>query len=246
MDRMLYIAMSGAKQTMLAQAVVSNNLANANSTAFRADLAAFRAMPVYGEGAPTRVYAMAERAATDVAPGVIQSTGRELDMAIEGEGWFAVQARDGNEAYTRAGDLRIAAGGMLVTGAGHPVLGNGGPIVIPAAEKIEIGVDGTISIQPVGQAASALAVVDRIKLVRPDAAELVKGDDGLMRAQDGTPFDADANVSLTSGALETSNVNTVEALVQQITLARQFELQVKLMRTAAENDAATTQMMKLS
>jgi flagellar basal-body rod protein FlgF len=246
MDRMLYIAMSGAKQTMLAQAVVSNNLANANSTAFRADLTAFRAMPVYGEGAPTRVYAMAERPATDVAPGVIQTTGRELDMAIEGEGWFAVQARDGNEAYTRAGDLRIAAGGMLVTGAGHPVLGNGGPIVIPAAEKIEIGVDGTISIQPVGQAASALAVVDRIKLVRPDAGELVKGDDGLMRSRKGTPFDADASVSLTSGALESSNVNTVEALVQQITLARQFELQVKLMRTAAENDASTTQMMKLS
>ena len=151
MDRMLYVAMSGAKQTMLAQGAISNNIANVNTTGFHQDFSAFRAMPVYGAGLPTRVYAMAERPATDFTPGMIQSTGRDLDLAINGEGWFAVQARDGSEAYTRAGDLHLAAGGVLTNGAGLPLLGNGGPIVIPAAEKIEIGVDGGVSIRPVGQ-----------------------------------------------------------------------------------------------
>jgi len=246
MDRMLYIAMSGAKQTMLAQGAISNNIANVNTTAFHQDFSAFRAMPVYGAGLPTRVYAMAERPATDLTPGVIQSTGRELDLAIQGDGWFAVQARDGSEAYTRAGDLHLGAGGVLTNGAGLPVLGNGGPIVIPPAEKIEIGVNGGISIRPVGQSATNLAVVDRIRLVNPDARELVKGADGLMRMKSGAPLEPDAGVTVASGTLESSNVNPIEALVQQITLGRQFDLQIKLMKTAEETDASTTQMMKLS
>lgn len=246
MDRMLYLSMNGAKQTMLAQAAANNNLANANTTAFRADFSAFRAMPVYGPGEPTRVYAMTERPATDLTPGVLQTTGRDLDMAIQGSGWFAVQSADGGEAYTRAGDLRIAAGGLVTNGAGRPVLGNGGPIVLPPADKIEIGVDGTISIIAAGQPAASLTVIDRMKLVNPDASQLVKGDDGLMRLRDGGAPEADATVHLVAGALESSNVNVVDALVQQITLARQYELQVKMMRAAGENDAATTQMMKMS
>ena len=246
MDRMLYIAMSGAKQTMLAQAAISNNIANVNTTAFHQDFTAFRAMPVYGAGLPTRVYAMAERPATDLTPGMIQSTGRDLDLAIQGDGWFAVQARDGTEAYTRAGDLHLGAGGVLTNGAGLPLLGNGGPIVIPPAEKIEIGVNGGISIRPVGQAATNLAVVDRIRLVNPNARDLVKGSDGLMRMKSGAPVEPDAGVRVTSGAIEASNVNPIEALVQQITLGRQFDLQIKLMKSAEENDASTTQMMRLS
>ncbi len=245
MDRMLYVAMSGAKQTMLAQGAVSNNIANVNTTAFHQDFSAFRAMPVYGAGLPTRVYAMAERPATDLTHGMLQSTGRDLDLAINGDGWFAVQARDGSEAYTRAGDLHLGAGGVLTNGAGLPLLGNGGPIVIPAAEKIEIGVNGGISIRPVGQAATNLAVVDRIRLVNPDARELVKGADGLMRMKSGAPVEPDASVTVSAGALESSNVNPIEALVQQITLARQFDLQIKMMKTAEENDAATTQLMRL-
>ena len=245
MDRMLYVAMSGAKQTMLAQGAVSNNIANVNTTAFHQDFSAFRAMPVYGSGLPTRVYAMAERPATDLTHGMLQSTGRDLDLAINGDGWFAVQARDGSEAYTRAGDLHLGAGGVLTNGAGLPLLGNGGPIVIPAAEKIEIGVNGGISIRPVGQAATNLAVVDRIRLVNPDARELVKGADGLMRMKSGAPVEPDASVTVSAGALESSNVNPIEALVQQITLARQFDLQIKMMKTAEENDAATTQLMRL-
>lgn len=246
MDRMLYVAMSGAKQTMLAQGAISNNIANVNTTAFHQDFTAFRAMPVYGAGLPARVYAMAERPGTDLTQGVIQSTGRDLDLAIQGDGWFAVQAHDGSEAYTRAGDLHLGAGGVLMNGAGLPLLGNGGPIVIPPAEKIEIGVDGGISIRPVGQAATNMAVVDRIRLVNPDARQLVKGTDGLMRMKSGAPVEPDAGVKVSSGAIEASNVNPIEALVQQITLGRQFDLQIKLMKTAEENDASTTQMMRLS
>jgi flagellar basal-body rod protein FlgF len=246
MDRVLYLSMSGAKQTMLAQAASNNNLANANTTAFRADFSDFRAMPVYGPGHPTRVYAMTERPASDMRPGVVQTTGRDLDMAIQGAGWFAVQAADGREAYTRAGDLRIAAGGLLTNGAGQVMLGNGGPIVLPPADKVEIGVDGTISIVGVGQPATSLTVIDRIKLVNPDTRAMVKGADGLMRMKDDSLAEPSGDVRLATGALESSNVNVVEALVQQIALARQYELQVKMMRAAGEIDAASTQMMKMA
>jgi flagellar basal-body rod protein FlgF len=246
MDRMLYIAMNGAKQTLLAQTTNDHNLANANTSGFRADLEAFRAMPVFGPGYPTRVYAMASQPGVDFAPGTISATGRDLDVAINGRGWIAVQAPDGSEAYTRAGDLRIDPAGRLVTGAGHPVLGNAGPIAIPPAEKIEIAADGTISIRAAGQAASALATIDRIKLVDPPAASLVKGADGLLRRRDGAAAEADAQVQLTAGSLEGSNANPVEAMVNLITLARQFELQVRMMRTAAENDAAAAQLLRLA
>ena len=247
MDRMLYLAMSSAKQTVVAQAVNSNNLANASTTGFKADLEQFRSMPVFGQGMPSRVYAMTERPATDFTPGSFNTTGRDLDMAIQGEGWIAVQSKDGSEAYTRAGDLRLDATGMLTTGAGHPVIGNnGGPIVIPPAESIEIGADGTISIRPVGQAPNVLAEVDRIKLVNPEATELTKGTDGLIRSKQGGITPPDASVQLVSGALEGSNVNTVEAMVKMIELQRQYEMQVKMMKTAKENDAAASSIMKLA
>lgn len=244
MDRMLYVAMSGAKQIELAQTANTHNLANASTSGFRADLAAFRAMPVFGPGYPARVYAMTERAGVDLAPGTVTATGRELDVAVDGEGYLAVRAPDGSEAYTRRGDLRIGANGMLETGDGLPVLGNGGPIAVPPSEKLEIAADGTVSIRPLGQTASALAVVDRIKLVKPDSTQLVKGEDGLLRARDGT-LPADATVRVTAGALESSNVNPVEALVNMITLARQFELQVKLMREAGDNESASARVMQI-
>ncbi|HEC20825.1 MAG TPA: flagellar basal-body rod protein FlgF [Gammaproteobacteria bacterium] len=246
MDRMLYVAMSGAKQTALAQAVNSNNLANANTTGFREDLAAFRSMPVFGAGAPTRVYAMTENPGVNLESGAIQATGRDLDMAIQGKGWIAVQAPDGQEAYTRAGNLRIESGGLLVTGSGYPVMGNGGPIAIPQAESIEIGVDGTITIRSIGEFANSLTVLDRIKLVKPDGAELIKGKDGLMRLKDGFEADADASVRLASGALETSNVNTVDAMVNMIALARQYEAQVKMMKAAGEMASKSNELLSLT
>lgn len=245
MDRMLYVAMTGAKQTLVAQAANAHNLANVSTSGFRADLAAFRAMPVFGPGQATRVYAMAERPGIDFSAGVVSNTGRELDVAVHGEGWIAVQGRDGREAYTRAGDLRVTPNGQLTTGSGLPVLGNGGPIAIPQHEKLDIGADGTISIRATGQAAAALATVDRIKLVNPPVEELRKGEDGLMRLRDGREADADVRVQLISGSLEGSNVNAVDALVNMLTLQRQFEMQVKMMRTTEETDAAAAQVMRL-
>lgn len=245
MDRSLYIAMSGAKQMLQAQAANSHNLANASTPGFRADLEQFRSMPVFGPGFPSRVYAMTERPGVDFTPGPIQATGRELDVAIQGDGWLAVQAQDGREAYTRAGDLRLSPLGILQTGSGLPVLGNAGPIAIPPAQKLEIGEDGTISIIPVGEKADTLAVIDRIKLVNPPPDQLEKRQDGLLHWTGGGAVPADAGVKLASGALEGSNVSAVEAMVDMIELARQFELQVKLMNTVKEDEAASAQIMRL-
>ena len=246
MDRLLFVAMSGANETMSAQAINSNNLANASTTGFRADFQNALSQQVEGEGFPSRVYATVEDAGVDYSMGSIMSTGRELDAAINGQGFFAIQAADGGEAYTRAGDFRVDNLGRLETGAGHPVLGNGGPITVPAHAKLEIGADGTISIQPLGQSANTLAIVDRIKLVNPSHDQLQKGIDGLIRVRDGGAAVADASVSVVSGSLETSNVNTVGALVRMIELARQYETHIKMMQTAEQNDEAAESILKVT
>ncbi|ADJ29052.1 flagellar basal-body rod protein FlgF [Nitrosococcus watsonii] len=246
MDRMLYVAMTGAQQTMQATAANNHNLANLNTTGFRADLSQFRSIPVFGEGHPTRVYAMAERPGVDFTPGPLQSTGRELDVAVQGEGgWLAVRSPSGGEAYTRAGNLKITSNGILTTGAGHPVLGEGGTIAIPPAQKIEIGADGTLSIRPLGQAANTLVVLDRIKLVNPPLDQLQKDEEGLMTMANGGQAPADASVSLVSGKLEASNASGVDALVEMIALARQYEMQTKMMQTAKELDTASAQMLRM-
>jgi len=244
MDDMIYVAMAGAKQTALAQASNSHNLSNASTPGFRADLDAFASLPVYRPTYASRVYASDERAGVDLDPGVITSTGRDLDVAINGRGYFAVQAPDGAEAYTRAGDLRITAQGLLTTGAGHPVIGNGGPVAVPPFERIQIGGDGTISVLPLGQSGGTLAVVDRLKLVNPPEAGISKRPDGLLGTAE--PADVDAAVRVDSGAIESSNVNTVDALVNMIELARLYEMNVKTMQTASENEAATNQLLSIS
>lgn len=246
MDRMVYVMMSGAKETMLAMANNSHNLANANTSGFLEDLNQFRSMPVFGHGQPTRVYAQGERHGTNFQPGTMQSTGRDLDVAVKGQGWIAVQALDGSEAYTRRGDLQIDDNGLLTNGVGQPVMGDRGPIALPPLEKLEIGEDGTISIRPLGQGASELAVVDRIKLVNPEQNRLSKGKDGLMRLKDGSEAVADSKMELRKGYLEGSNVNIVESMVKMIELARHFEFQVKLMKTAEELDTATASVMRQS
>jgi len=243
MDRLLYVAMSGARETVRAQTVNTQNLANASTTGFRADLQSFQSLPVNGPGYASRVYGMATDQGIDTSPGSVMGTGRELDVAVNGDGWIAVQGPDGNEAYTRAGNLRVDSLGLLRTGAGRPVMGNGAPIAIPPAEKIEIAGDGTISIRPLGQ--NTLAVVDRIKLVNPPPAQLQKGADGLVHLKGGDAAEADASVQLQVGALESSNVNTVEAMVNLIQLARQYETQVKMMANAEENDRASAQLMRM-
>ncbi|MCP3867056.1 MAG: flagellar basal-body rod protein FlgF [Gammaproteobacteria bacterium] len=246
MDRMIYVAMSGAKETLLAQASNSNNLANANSPGFLAELQQFRSMPVFGDGFPTRVYGLSERPGIDFKHGDILHSGRDLDVAVAGEGWFAVQAPDGSEAYTRRGDLVVDINGMLTTGNGLPVIGNKGPIAIPPAEKVDIGPDGTISIVPLGQNSDEIAELDRVKMVNPDLADLKKGNDGLMRHNEDAPIPADAAVHLTTGTLESSNVNTVNAMVDMIELSRRYELQVKMMKTAGDIEESSASIMRMS
>ena len=246
MDKMLYVAMTGANSLMMAQAINNNNLANINTTGFRADLASFQSLPIGGDGYPTRTNAVLEGTSVDMTPGPLITTGRELDVAVKNDGLIAVQAPDGNEAYTRAGDLQINSAGMLVTGAGFPVLGNGGPIAIPAHEKLQIGADGTISILPIGQSPNTLAVVDRIKLVKAPEGSLVKSNEGLLRPATGDTLAPDASVTLQSGVLETSNVNSINALANMIELSRQYEAQIKLLKAAEENDAAGAQLLTLA
>ena len=244
MDRMLYIAMSGAKETMISQTTTANNLANSSTTGFRADLQQFRSMPVFGPGEPTRVYAMSERPATNFGSGVKSQTGRDLDIAVSGDGWFAVQAQDGNEAYTRRGDLQIDANGLVTTGNGLPLLGDGGPIAIPPAEKISIGSDGTISIVPQGGDPTQMAVIDRIKMVASHFDQMVKGQDGLMRLKSGEEAELDASQRLVQGFLESSNVNTVNEMVNMIELQRRFEMQVRMMKTADEMASGAATLLR--
>jgi len=246
MDRMLYIGMSGAKEVMLSQGLNSNNLANVSTTGFREDLAQQRSMSVFGPGHPTRVYAMTEKAGVDYSPGPTESTGRPMDLAIKQDGWFAVQSKDGTEAYTRAGNLRITPQGILTTGTGLPVLGNAGPISLPPSESVTIGNDGTITIRPLGQGAAALAVVDRIRLVNPNLSDIEKSRDGLFRLKDGGQAELDATVRVMPGMLERSNVSVVEAMVRMITLTRNFDMQTKVMSTAEEIDKSTNSLMRMS
>lgn len=247
MDKALYIAMSGAKQSMMAQQAHANNLANVKTTGFKEDFTQARSMPVYGEHHPTRAYAMTERPGTNFDSGPLMQTGNNLDIALKGDGWIGVQAEDGTEAYTRSGDLNIDINGQLRTGKGLPVLGNGGPIVLPPSAKIEIGADGTISVLPLGADAIGLAQVDRIRLVNPDVADLEKREDGLIHLKEGVaPPDFDATIQVEPGFLEGSNVNAVSALTDILSLSRQYELQVKLMSQADKISQSTARLLQFS
>ncbi len=245
MDKMIYLAMSGARQVMHKQATNSHNLANMNTTGFKADIDNFKALPVYGPGNPARVYAEDRRAGISQVPGAIQSTGRELDVAINGEGFIAVQDVDGGEAYTRNGNLQVTEQGLLITAAGQPVLGEAGPITLTAFNSLQIGSDGTISVMPIGQAGGEIAVLDRIKLVNPEPNTIERNTRGLFTSPDGDQ-PADAAVTLATESLEASNVNAVDALVTMIELSRQFETQLKLMSTAKDNDVSAAKLLKLT
>lgn len=246
MDRLIYIAMTGAQHILNQQSAVSNNLANLNTTGFKSQLDTFRALPVVGEGVPTRTYVVDSTTGSDFAPGVIEQTGRALDVAVNGKGWIAVQGPDGNEAYTRNGSLQMSPNGVLQTRNGMNVIGDGGPIAVPPDSEITVAKDGTISTVPLGQTPNAVQVVGRIKLVNPPEGELVRGSDGLFRLKSGQPAPADANVTLVSQSLESSNVNAAEALVNMINLGRQFEMQMKLLQTADTNAQQASQILTLS
>jgi flagellar basal-body rod protein FlgF len=243
MDRLIYVAMSGAKHTMLQQATVANNLANLTTTGFRAQNVAFRAAPVLGEGMPTRAFVVDSTPGSDFRPGAVQHTNRDLDVAIEGRGWIAVQAADGSEAYTRAGSFDISGNGVLQTRSGLSVLGDGGPISIPPDTRVSIGRDGTVSTVPAGNRPSQVTSLGRIKLVNPEESQLVRGADGLFRLSSGATAAPDPQVKLIGGALEGSNVNAVDAMVGMIALARQFEMQMRMMQNAESNARAADQLV---
>ena len=245
MDRMLYVAMTGAKETMRAQTVNNHNLANVSTTGFRADLAAFQSRAVDGSGYASRVYATNGTVGFDKNSGALLSTGRDLDIAVNGDGWIAVQGPDGKEAYTRAGDLKVDPTGQLMTATGQPVLSDGGPINIPPYTSIFFARDGSISVVAQGQTPDTTATVGRLKLVNPPDGQIERGDDGLFRMKDGSVAASEPNVRIDSGVLESSNVNTAAAMVNMIELARQFEMQVKAIRAAEENGAAASQLMRL-
>lgn len=246
MDRLIYTAMTGAKHILAQQATTSHNLANATTTGFRAQVDQFRAVPVQGAPLPTRAFVVDSTPGSDFRAGAIQHTGRDLDVAVQGAGWIAVRAADGSEAYTRNGSLKLDENGVLQTRDGLAVQGDGGPIAIPPGRNLAVARDGTISLVPDGSAATGLATVARIKLVNPRETDLVRGDDGLFRLKSGAPAPADPNVNLVSGALESSNVNVVDEMVNMISLARQFEMQMKLIQSAESNDAKAAQLLGLS
>jgi flagellar basal-body rod protein FlgF len=238
MDRMIYLSMSGAKATLQRQDTLANNLANVSTVGFRAELQAFRSVPVNGSGASTRVYALETTPGYDPTPGAVQVTGRNLDVAMKGDAWLAVQALDGTEAYTRAGALQVSAEGELVTPSGLAVLGDGGPIALPNDAEISIGADGTLSAKA---ANGRIGSIGRLKLVTPEAP-LERGGDGLFRAPDGD-LPADANARVQDGALERSNVSPVETMVAMIAAARQFEAQMKLLQTAESDEKSASQLL---
>ena len=247
MDKALYIAMTAAKHNMLGQSVRSNNLANASTTGFRSDFEQARSMGVYyGEGHPTRAYALTERPAVNFASGPMIQTGRDRDIAIKGDGFIAVEGADGEEAYTRVGNLAIDGLGILRTGNGLPVMGNSGPIAVPEFQKIEIGDDGVISVVAKGSSPDALTQVDKIKLVNPALDELEKKEDGLLYVKNPeNEVLPDAAIRITSGFLEGSNVNPIEEFMRVLTLSRQYEMSVKVMQKAEQNSEASARLLQV-
>ncbi|MGZ5893698.1 MAG: flagellar basal-body rod protein FlgF [Caldimonas sp.] len=241
MDRMIYLSMSGAKATMQRQETLANNLANVSTVGFRAELAAFRAVPVEGSGASTRVYALESTPGYDATPGQVAATGRNLDVAMKGGAWLAVQGLDGTEAYTRGGSLDVNAEGNLTTTSGLTVLGDGGPIQIPQDTAVSIAADGTISATAANGRSTSIG---KLKLVTPEGP-LTRGTDGLFRAASGD-LPADPTAQVQDGALEGSNVSAVETMVAMISAARQFEAQMKSLSTAEGNDKVAAQLLSVS
>lgn len=245
MDRLIYTAMTGAKHLLEQQTTNAHNLANATTTGFKAQLDSFRAVPVISEGLPTRAFVVDATVGTDFSTGTLQPTGRDLDVAIQGKGWLVVQGEDGSEKMTRHGSLKINENGVLQTQNGLQVVGEGGPITIPPEVTIAIAKDGTISTIPMGTKPNAVQIIGRLKLVNPPESNLVRGDDGLFKTKDGVVPDADAAVSVANGCLEGSNVNVVDSMVTMINLARQFEMQMKLLSNAESNETKASQILSL-
>jgi flagellar basal-body rod protein FlgF len=246
MDRLIYTVASGTKHILEQQATTSNNLANVSTTGFRAQLDSFRAVPVQSEGLPTRAFVVDNTVGSDFSAGALQATGRDLDVAVKGRGWIAVQMADGTESYTRNGAFQVSPNGILQTSNGLSVAGENGPITIPPDSRVAVGSDGTVSTLSTTTVPATSTVLGRIKLVNPNDADLVRGDDGMFRLKDGTSAQADPTVGVVGGALEGSNVSAVDSMVNMISLARSFETQMSLLKNAENNAAKATQILALN
>ncbi|GAA5183919.1 flagellar basal-body rod protein FlgF [Niveibacterium umoris] len=246
MDRAIYTAMTGAKSTLLQQAAVGHNLSNATTDGFRTEMHRLRAVPVLSPAQPSRAFVVDASVASDFTPGALQQTGRPLDVALHGKGWFALQMPDGSEAYTRAGRFEVDANGQLVNERGLQVQGEGGPIALPPDNRYEIAADGTISAIPRTGSRNAAEVVGRLKLVNPDEASLKRGDDGYFRLANGQQADPDANVRVAGGYVEASNVNVVEQMVNMISLAKHFELQTRMISSLDTNAKTADQVLAIT
>lgn len=244
MDRMIYVAMTGAKQNLSQQASVANNLANVNTTAFRSELASFRAVPLIGQAQGTRAFVVDSTVGADFTPGTLVGTGRSLDVAVQGSGWIAVRGADGKEAFSRDGHLQVSADGALTTGTGQPVLGDNGPITVPPNSEVTLAADGTVSATQPGTPPT-ITSVGRIRLVNPPASNLVRGDDGMFRTRDGKAPPSDATVQLATGTLETSNVNMAEQMVKMIELSHAYELSTRMITTAGDNEKSASSVLAL-
>ena len=245
MDKLIYTAASGLKSHMSAQAAIANNMANASTIGFRAERINFDSLMLQGPGFDSRLPSSEEVHDFDRNPGTIMSTGRNLDVAMTGDQFMAVQAGDGSEAYTRRGDLQVSASGVLETGDGFPVMGSGGPITVPPASSISIANDGTISIVAAGDATQTPQVLDRIKLASPAGSQTVKGLDNLIHVKGGGTLPQDMDAKCQSGALEQSNVNMTQALVDMIENQRSYEVQANLMKETKNLDESAASVMRM-
>jgi flagellar basal-body rod protein FlgF len=245
MDRLIHTTLSALKAAMARQTVTANNLANASTTGFRAEMASVRPLWLTGPGLPDRAYASEEVVAADMKGAATVVTGKPLDIAMNGDALLTVQAPNGDEAFTRRGDLLVAASGLLTTGDGHPVMGEGGPVTVPPADQIRIDGDGTLWITPPGGDAGAPQRVDRLKLASPAGSNVVKHLDGLFRVRGGGVLPDNPTATVTVGALEASNVNPTTALVDMIEAARSWDTQIKLLSTARDLDTETAALMRL-
>lgn len=251
MDHAIYTAMGAASQTMEQQAVTASNLANSSTPGFRAQLNAMRAVPVDGMSVPTRTLVTASTPGADMTPGQLDYTSRPLDVALQQDGWLAVQTADGGEGYTRNGNIQVGPTGQL-TIQGNPVMGDGGPLTVPEGAEITIAADGTISVLNPGDPPNTVAQVGRLKMVKADNTEIVRGDDGVFRltaeaqATRGPALQADQSIRLQSGVLEGSNVKPVAAMADMIASARRFEMQMKVISSVDENTQKANQLLSMS
>ena len=244
MDRLIYTSVAAMREAMSRQAITANNLANVGTAGFRGEFASAQAS-MMREGIGSRVLPGAETTVADMGAGAVTETGRDLDIALSGDALLAVQSAEGDEAYTRRGDLQLSDSGLLTTGDGTPVLGDQGPITLPPADKISIAKDGAIWIVPQGGDAANPQQVERLKLVSPAGSKIAKASDGLFRVEEGGALPSDPNARLIPGSLEGSNVNASAALVDMIDASRAWETQIKLITTAQELDQSSAELMRL-